>query len=147
MSPSQQKLQILRKKKQMSKYVPNVNERYMSKKQYKYFQDIFNKMLADISASSEKTIVSLKDEISVISDDSDRASKESEFNLELRERERESRLEVKIDYALKRINEKTFGYCEECGSKIGIERLLARPVAVLCFECKNLQETQEKSYA
>ena len=60
------------------------------------------------------------------------------------ERERESRLEQKINYVLKKIENKSFGYCELCNNKIGIERLLARPVAVLCFDCKNLQELQEK---
>lgn len=125
-------------------YIPHTGEKYMSLRQQKYFHEVFRKMLFSISASSEKTIDSLKDEISVIPDENDRASKEAEFTLELRERERESRLEQKINYVLKKIENKSFGYCELCNNKIGIERLLARPVAVLCFDCKNLQELQEK---
>ena len=79
----------------------------------KFSEDAFS-----ISASSEKTIDSLKDEISVIPDENDRASKEAEFTLELRERERESRLEQKINYVLKKIENKSFGYCELCNNKI-----------------------------
>ena len=83
-------------------YIPHTGEKYMSLRQQKYFHEVFRKMLFSISASSEKTIDSLKDEISVIPDENDRASKEAEFTLELRERERESRLEQKINYVLKK---------------------------------------------
>lgn len=102
-------------------------------------------MLASIRINSEKTIDSLKDDVAAIPDDNDRASKEAEFTLELRERERERRLKQKIDHAMRRIDKGEFGLCEECGEPIGIERLVARPVAVYCFECKQLQERREKT--
>ena len=77
-------------------------------------------------------------------DPTDRASLESNRNFTLRIRDRERKLIVKIREALGRIDDGTYGLCEECGEKIGIERLKARPVTTLCFDCKSNQEAQER---
>ena len=126
-------------------YVPSAEERYMSQRQKTYFRGVLKDMLTSIRVNSEKTIDTLKDDVAAIPDDNDRASKEAEFTLELRERERERRLKAKVDHAIKRLDSGEFGMCEECGEAIGIERLVARPVAVFCFECKQLQERREKT--
>ena len=126
-------------------YVPSAEERYMSQRQKTYFRGVLKDMLTSIRVNSEKTIDTLKDDVAAIPDDNDRASKEAEFTLELRERERERRLKAKVDHAIKRLENGEFGMCEECGEAIGIERLVARPVAVFCFECKQLQERREKT--
>ena len=126
-------------------YVPSAEERYMSQRQKTYFRGVLKDMLTSIRVNSEKTIDTLKDDVAAIPDDNDRASKEAEFTLELRERERERRLKAKVDHAIKRLDNGEFGMCEECGEAIGIERLVARPVAVFCFECKQLQERREKT--
>ena len=132
-------------RKNPSNYLPTEQEKYMSGKQLTYFLARFELMRRDILSNNEKLIDAMKDEVNSIPDENDRASKESEFAVELRERERERQLLQKIDTAIKRIGKKQFGHCEECGDPIGIKRLLARPVATLCFECKHLQEEFEKS--
>ncbi len=119
----------------------------MSQRQKRYFREVLKGILKSIRVNSEKTIDTLKDDVAALPDDNDRASKEAEFTLELRERERERRLKQKVEHAIKRIEDGEFGLCEECGEKIGIERLVARPVAVYCFECKQLQEHREKTGA
>jgi len=86
----------------------------------------------------------LKPEKENYADLGDQASAETDRNLLLRLRGREQRLLKKIDEALKRIDDGTFGICEECGEKIGIKRLTARPVTTLCIECKTSQEEEEK---
>lgn len=126
-------------------YVPVANEKYMSQRQLGYFKRVFESARDNILNNTERLMDTMRDEPNSIPDDNDRASKESEFTVELRERDRERRLLEKIDESLKRIRDKKFGYCEECGDPIGIDRLLARPVATLCIECKNLQEEYEKS--
>ena len=104
-------------------------------------------MLTQIGITTDKTIDALRVGDAALPDENDRASKEADFVLELRERERESHLVQKIRHALQRLDSKVFGYCEECGDKIGLQRLLARPVATLCFDCKNLQEYKEKIHS
>ena len=79
-----------------------------------------------------------------IPDPTDRASLEGNRNLTLRIRDRERKLITKIDEALGRIDDGSYGKCEECGQEIGIDRLKARPVTTLCIDCKSLQEAQER---
>lgn len=117
----------------------------MNKRQLDYFHGLLEKMRVNILANNERLIDAIKDDVQALPDENDRASKESEFTVELRERERERRLLDKVDAAIKRVANKNFGYCHECGDPIGLPRLLARPVATFCIECKNLQETIEKS--
>lgn len=128
-----------------AEYVPSENEKYMSKKQLGYFKNLFEGMRAKILRNNDRLVDAIKDDAQALPDENDRASKESEFTVELRERERERRLLAKVDSALKRVQSKNFGFCSECGDAIGLRRLLARPVATLCIECKNLQEAYEKS--
>ncbi|MGU9951776.1 MAG: RNA polymerase-binding protein DksA [Gammaproteobacteria bacterium WSBS_2016_MAG_OTU1] len=135
------------KKRVRRKYLPNSKEKYMSARQEKYFIEVLRQMLTQISITTEKTIDALRVGDAALPDENDRASKEADFVLELRERERESHLVQKIRHALQRLDTKEFGYCEECGDKIGLQRLLARPVATLCFDCKNLQEYKEKIHS
>ncbi|MGI9307203.1 MAG: RNA polymerase-binding protein DksA [Gammaproteobacteria bacterium] len=128
-------------------YTPSAKEKYMSPRQEQYFIEQLHNMLVQIGLTSDKTIDALRVSEAATPDENDRASKEADFALELRERERESHLVQKIRHALQRLENKEFGYCEECGDKIGLPRLLARPVATLCFECKSLQEYQEKIHS
>lgn len=128
-----------------SGYVPAESEKYMSKRQLEYFARMFESMHVKILLNNERLVDAIKDDVQALPDENDRASKESEFTVELRERERERRLLNKVASALQRIKNKNFGYCSECGDPIGLKRLLARPVATLCIECKNLQEAFEKS--
>ena len=129
------------------RYIPNGKEKYMSPRQERYFVEHLREMLEQIGMTTDRTIDSLRVADAATPDENDRASKEADFALELRERERESYLVQKIRHALQRLDNKEFGYCEECGDKIGLQRLLARPVATLCFECKSLQEYQEKIHS
>ena len=92
-----------------------------------------------------KTLNEMTDQTTNIPDPNDRATVESGRSFELRIRDRERKLLSKIDEALLRIDEGTFGICEDCGEEIGLKRLEARPVTTLCIDCKTLQETREKS--
>ena len=85
----------------------------------------------------------MKEDASQFADPADRATQEEEFSLELRTRDRESKLVKKINKALASIDADEYGYCQSCGIKIGIRRLKARPTAVLCIDCKTLQEIKE----
>lgn len=119
--------------------------KYITKKDLAYFRRLFHDMHNRIINSNERLLDEMKDNPDVTPDDNDRASKESEFSMVLRGRDRERQLMSKINQALRRIDNGNFGYCDECGEPIGLERLKARPVATLCIECKNLQEEFEKS--
>jgi DnaK suppressor protein len=100
---------------------------------------------ARILASGDKTIEdSLQQTPENSQDFADQSSFESDRNFVLRMRDRERKLLVKIDEALERIENGTFGICDHCGSEIGVKRLIARPVVTLCINCKTLQEKQEK---
>ena len=128
-------------------YRPTIKEDYMCKRQRDYFDDVLLRMLNQVSVTAGKTIDAMREAEEALSDENDRASKEAEFVLELREREREGHLARKIRHARQRLRNGEFGLCEECGDNIGLQRLLARPVATLCFECKNLQEYKEKIHS
>jgi DnaK suppressor protein len=92
-----------------------------------------------------KTLSEMTDQNSNVPDPNDRATIESDRSFELRIRERERTLLGKIEEALERVEEGSFGICEECGEDIGMKRLEARPVTTLCIDCKTLQETKEKA--
>ncbi len=100
--------------------------------------------LALLAEAGETISGGLKPEKENYADLGDQASAESDRNLLLRLRGREQRLLKKIDEALKRIEDGTFGICESCGEKISIKRLEARPVTTLCIDCKTAQEEEEK---
>ena len=86
----------------------------------------------------------MQDESATFPDPNDRATQEEEFSLELRTRDRERKLLKKINEAMALIDSGDYGYCEACGVEIGLPRMLARPTATLCIDCKMLEEIREK---
>ena len=127
-------------------YIPRRGEQYMSKEQLDHFRQILNTWKRDLMQEVDRTVLHMKDEAANFPDPNDRATQESEFSLELRTRDRERKLIRKIDEALKRIDDGTYGYCIETGEEIGIKRLEARPVATLCVEAQERRERREKQY-
>ncbi len=127
-------------------YIPKRGEQYMSKEQLDHFRNILNSWKRDLMEEVDRTVSHMKDEAANFPDPSDRATQEEEFSLELRTRDRERKLIRKIDEALKRIEDGTYGYCLETGEEIGIKRLEARPVATLSIEAQERRERREKQY-
>jgi DnaK suppressor protein len=127
-------------------YIPRRGEQYMGKEQLEHFRQILNTWKRDLMNEVDRTVDHMKDEAANFPDPNDRATQESEFSLELRTRDRERKLIRKIDEAIKRIEDGTYGYCVETGEEIGIKRLEARPVATLCVEAQERRERREKQY-
>lgn len=127
-------------------YIPKRDEQYMSKEQLEHFRTILENWKRDLMREVDRTMLHMKDEAANFPDPNDRATQESEFSLELRTRDRERKLIRKIDEAIKRIDDGTYGYCVETGEEIGIKRLEARPVATLCVEAQERRERREKQY-
>ena len=127
-------------------YIPKRGEQYMSKEQLDHFRNILNSWKRDLMVEVDRTVSHMKDEAANFPDPSDRATQEEEFSLELRTRDRERKLIRKIDEALKRIEDGSYGYCLETGEEIGIKRLEARPVATLSLEAQERRERREKQY-
>jgi DnaK suppressor protein len=127
-------------------YIPRRGEQYMSKEQLEHFAQILQNWKRDLMEEVDRTVLHMKDEAANFPDPNDRATQEEEFSLELRTRDRERKLIRKIDEALKRIEEGTYGYCLETGEEIGIKRLEARPVATLSVEAQERRERREKQY-
>ncbi len=125
-------------------YVPSDDEEFMGEKQKEYFQKKLQNWKDDILRESRSTITHLKEENKQQADVADRASSETDRSLELRTRDRQRKLISKIDAALKRIANDTYGYCEETGEPIGLRRLDARPIAVLSIEAQEAHERREK---
>lgn len=131
----------------MSKtYQPSENEKYMSPKQLEYFRAKLITWRDELLKESQETINNLKEENWREPDLSDRASLETEAGVELRTRNRYLKLIGKIDAALKRIDDNTYGFCEETGEPIGIKRLEARPIATMTIEAQERHERMEKQY-
>lgn len=128
-------------------YQPKKDEEYMNEKQQQHFRQMLLNWRKELENEINRTVTHMQNEHLNLPDPNDRASQEEEFSLELRTRDRESKLLRKIDKTLKRINEGDYGYCDACGIEIGIRRLEARPTAELCIDCKQLQERREKSWA
>ena len=133
--------------KKFNAYKPKANESYMSKSQIKHFTKILNDWKLELSKDIDRTVSHMQDEITAYADPNDRASQESDMALELRNRDRERKLIKKIDVTLLNISEDEYGYCNSCGEEIGLNRLLARPTATLCIDCKTLDEIREKQIA
>jgi DnaK suppressor protein len=127
-------------------YVAKRGELYMSKHQLSHFQQILATWKRDLMEEVDRTVSHMKDEAANFPDPNDRATQEEEFSLELRTRDRERKLIRKIDEALKRIEDGTYGYCLETGEEIGIKRLEARPVATLSIEAQERRERRERQY-
>ena len=133
--------------KQFISYKPKPNESYMSKAQIKHFKKILNDWKLELSNDIDRTVSHMQDDLTAYADPNDRASQESDMALELRNRDRERKLIKKIDATLANIENDEYGYCASCGEEIGLNRLLARPTATLCIDCKTLDEIREKQMA
>jgi DnaK suppressor protein len=133
--------------KKFNSYKPRANESFMNKTQIKHFIKILNDWKLELGNDIDRTVSHMQDEITAYADPNDRASQESDMALELRNRDRERKLIKKIDVTLLNIKNKENGYCNLCGEEIGLNRLLARPTATLCIDCKTLDEIREKQMA
>jgi DnaK suppressor protein len=118
---------------------------YMNAAQLAFFRDRLEKMKAELLANADLTSEHLR-ESDVVPDPADRATIEEEHALELRTRDRERKLMKKIDEAIARIDDGSYGWCEETGEPIGIPRLLARPTATLSVEAQQRRELKQKMY-
>ena len=127
-------------------YVVQRGELYMSREQLAHFRRILEAWKRDLMVEVDRTVSHMKDEAANFPDPNDRATQEEEFSLELRTRDRERKLIRKIEEALARIDDGSYGYCLETGEEIGIKRLEARPVATLCLEAQERRERREKQY-
>ena len=127
-------------------YKPTRGEEYMSSSQLDHFEQILSAWKRELMFEVDRTVHHMQDEAANFPDPNDRATQESEFGLELRTRDRERKLLRKIDSALARIEEGTYGYCDETGEEIGLKRLEARPVATLCLEAQERRELAERQF-
>ncbi len=127
------------------KYIPNKKEKYMCEKHKAYFMQKLTEWKNEIIKSNSQALYSsdLVDNISS-PDVVDQASSYTEKNVEMRTVNRQIKLVSKIDAALKRLKEGTYGFCEETGEQIGLERLIARPIATLCIAAQEKHEKEEK---
>ena len=127
-----------------SEYRPSEDEPFMNDRQLEYFK---NKLLAwkeEILRESRETVSHLQKETENHADLADRASSETDRALELRTRDRQRKLISKIDQALRRVEDGSYGYCEETGEPIGLARLAARPTATLSLEAQERHERRER---
>jgi DnaK suppressor protein len=141
MSPS-----LLSGPRNVQPYQIRKGEEYMSKEQLDHFRLILSSWKKDLMQEVDRTVLHMKDEAANFPDPNDRATQESEFSLELRTRDRERKLIRKIDEALKRIDDGSYGFCLETGEPIGVKRLEARPVATLSVEAQERRERREKQF-
>jgi len=116
----------------------------MEKERLAYFKELLTNRLEVLLDEAEKTVSGMTNDKNTFPDPTDRANLETDRNFLLRIRDRERKLILKIKEALARIEDGTFGTCEECGEEISEERLKARPVTTLCIECKTKAEAEEK---
>lgn len=123
----------------------NGGTEFVDKIKLEYFKALLTKRKQDLIEGTTETVVEMTDEDETFPDPNDRATLEADRNFLLRIRERERKLKTKIEKALERIEDGTFGICEECGEDISEGRLKARPVTTLCIKCKEEQEKQEKA--
>ena len=135
---------MVTKKKISSKYKPTAKESFMNSKQKQYFKQKLTYWKETLLKGSTETILNLKEDKEVSGDFADIASAESTKSIELRTRDRERKLINKIDEALKRIKNNTYGYCEVTGKPIGLKRLEARPIATLSIEAQQMHENREQ---
>ena len=125
-------------------YKPTQKEKFMNAKMKEYFRQKLESWKNELLKESSQTLNNLQTENEAKPDMTDRASEEIDRTFELRNRDRERKLINKIDAALRRIEDGTYGYCEETGEPIGLKRLEARPVATLSIEAQEMHEKAEK---
>ena len=129
-------------------YVPKESEKYMCEKHKVYFKKKLTEWKKDlVKTNNEALYNSSLDDNSTSADIVDQASSYTEKNVEMRAINRQIKLISKIDQAVKKIKDGTYGYCEETGEPIGIKRLIARPIATLCISAQEKHEKEEKVYA
>lgn len=131
-------------KNDLDDYRPSDDEPYMNERQLAYFKQKLLDWRGEILRGSGMTLQALKDEDTRLADSSDWASAEVQRNFSLRTRDRERKLLSKIQQALQRIEDGSYGYCEETGEPIGLNRLDARPIATLCIEAQERHERRER---
>lgn len=127
-------------------YKPTKKEPYMSAKQLEYFRQKLLVWRQSLLDESQQTIDQMRDAARDVSDEAERASREAEITFELRTRDRYRKLLSKIDKALRRIDDETYGFCDETGEPIGLDRLEARPIATLSIEAQERREQLERQY-
>ena len=125
-------------------YKPRKGEAYMSAGQREHFRALLVAWKRQLMEEVDRTVHHMQDEAANFPDPMDRATQESEFSIELRTRDRERKLIRKINEAILWVDENDYGFCETCGTEIGIRRLEARPTATLCVDCKSLEEIKER---
>ncbi|MEE2982931.1 MAG: RNA polymerase-binding protein DksA [Pseudomonadota bacterium] len=134
-------------KVKMSKgYKPSPKDKYMGPKHMLYFRNKLQHWREELIIESQETLEHLKSEIRDVGDEAERASRESDNILELRTRDRYRKLLKKIDEAMKRIEDGSYGYCEETGEEIGIDRLQARPIATLTVDAQERRELFRRQF-
>lgn len=126
-------------------YKPSSSEEFMNERQLAYFRKKLEDWKSDILDGAKATIGNLQEDSSSLPDLVDRASAESDKALELRTRDRQRKLISKIDAAIRRIDDGTYGYCEMTGEPISLGRLEARPTATLSLEAQEAHERNEKT--
>ena len=135
------------KKPAKKKYIPNNKEKYMCAKHKKFFAE---KLIAwrkeIVKSNNESVVLNNLDDNSSSADIVDQASSHTEKTVEMRASNRRRKLVNKIDAALRRIKDDTYGYCEDTGEPIGLKRLIARPIATFCIEAQEKHEKEEKIY-
>jgi DnaK suppressor protein len=127
-------------------YRPSEDEEFMNERQRAYFRRLLEAWKADILDGAKQTIHNLQYESGSLPDIVDRASAESDKALELRTRDRQRKLIAKIEAAIARIDDNTYGYCEETGEPISLKRLEARPIATLSLEAQERHERNERVF-
>jgi DnaK suppressor protein len=127
-------------------YHPSNDENFMNDRQKEFFRKRLNDWRESILSESRETVVALQEDTRNIPDLADRASAEADRALELRTRDRQRKLISKIDSALRRIEDGSYGFCEETGEPISLSRLVARPIATLSLEAQEKHERREKVY-
>ncbi|HAZ61281.1 MAG TPA: RNA polymerase-binding protein DksA [Gammaproteobacteria bacterium] len=128
-------------------YVPDEDEDYMNPRQLAWFRQRLIAWREELVEESRRTVDELRDEDRDVTDEAERASRESEHTLALRTRERYRKLIPKINAALDRIDDGSYGYCDETGEPIGVKRLLARPIAILSVEAQERHEKLSRQLA
>lgn len=130
----------------LKNYRPTDKEPFMNERQREYFRAKLLNWKEEILRESRTTLQQLQDENQNHPDLADRASSETDRSIELRSRDRQRKLIAKIGSALERIEDKTYGYCEETGEPISLKRLEARPIATLSVEAQERHERRERVY-
>jgi len=127
-------------------YRPTDEEPFMNERQREYFRSKLTTWKEEILRESRETIQNLQAEVTPNADLADRAATEAERQLELRTRDRQRKLIAKIDSALRRLEDGSYGFCEETGEPISLKRLDARPIATLSIEAQERHERRERVY-